>query len=207
MTDGAAARALPFLEQAADRAPAVADFHNALGAAYFENDRIQEAIAAFRRAAALLPQNVDLQANLAEARQHLPEPICNETPEHRFRVLVLGTYTSGVSTIDHLIDTFSAATTADVDQRWVALGKTEHSNTVSDVTLLHLPADTSHSEAIAALIAESNPTEYEYVFLVEDPVVIDEHFVDRFLACQKKLDFAFAQPAIVPASRARFPLA
>jgi hypothetical protein len=60
-------RAVAELEMAVQDAPRVADFHNALAAAYFESGRVDAAIEAFRRAGLLAPHDQSIRANLEEA--------------------------------------------------------------------------------------------------------------------------------------------
>jgi GT2 family glycosyltransferase/2-polyprenyl-3-methyl-5-hydroxy-6-metoxy-1,4-benzoquinol methylase len=66
---GQASLAVEALEQAIAGAPEVADFHNALGAALFEADRLPEAVTALTRAARLAPDDQSIRDNLNEALQ------------------------------------------------------------------------------------------------------------------------------------------
>jgi GT2 family glycosyltransferase len=61
--------ALLALQEAVDGAPEVADFHNALGAAYCEAGMLYDAVASLSRAAELSPESESIRANLVEARQ------------------------------------------------------------------------------------------------------------------------------------------
>ncbi|GAC1313688.1 MAG: hypothetical protein NVSMB2_01990 [Chloroflexota bacterium] len=61
--------AIEVLAQAVKISPDVADFHNALGAAFCEAGMLDQAVAALLGAAQLLPESHDIQANLAEVRE------------------------------------------------------------------------------------------------------------------------------------------
>jgi GT2 family glycosyltransferase len=61
--------AVAALRDAVEGSPSIADFHNALGAAYAEAGRLDDAIASLVRAAELAPTSETIQANLADARQ------------------------------------------------------------------------------------------------------------------------------------------
>ena len=56
------------LQAAVNGADDVADFHNALAAAYFESGQLDPAVREFGRAATLAPHDASIQANLAEAQ-------------------------------------------------------------------------------------------------------------------------------------------
>lgn len=61
--------AVAAFREAVEGSPLVADFHNALGAAYVEAGLLAEAVVAIERAAELEPGSETIQANLIEARE------------------------------------------------------------------------------------------------------------------------------------------
>lgn len=67
MENGQLVDAIEHLESAVWSQPDQADFHNALGAAYFEHGLVEQGIKTLRRAVELAPGNVDIRANLDEA--------------------------------------------------------------------------------------------------------------------------------------------
>jgi GT2 family glycosyltransferase len=71
LQSGDAPGAVSSLLLAANAAPQVADFFNALGAAYFESGQVDKAIQALCRAAELAPGDASIRANLEEARATL----------------------------------------------------------------------------------------------------------------------------------------
>jgi GT2 family glycosyltransferase/2-polyprenyl-3-methyl-5-hydroxy-6-metoxy-1,4-benzoquinol methylase len=79
--DGAAA--IPALQAAVDSSPETADFHNALGAAFFEAERFGEAVAALSRAASLAPHDESIRANLEEARGRYPRAVSQPAHAHK----------------------------------------------------------------------------------------------------------------------------
>jgi Flp pilus assembly protein TadD len=68
VNDGHAQAAIPELKLARDGSPEAADFHNALGAAYFEVGNVKAALASLSRAAELSPDDASIAENLATAR-------------------------------------------------------------------------------------------------------------------------------------------
>jgi GT2 family glycosyltransferase len=76
------------LRLAAQESPEVADFHNTLGAAYFEVGNLDDAISSLSRAAELSPDDASIAENLAAARQPLPRVLTQAAPaaKHKKRL-------------------------------------------------------------------------------------------------------------------------
>lgn len=78
LNSGQTEEAVRWLQQAVAGAPQLADFHNALAAAYFETGQIELAVGEFARAVQLAPEDESIRANLEEAKASLrqaPRPI------------------------------------------------------------------------------------------------------------------------------------
>jgi GT2 family glycosyltransferase len=69
LQQGSPTEAIQKLRFASEQSPEVADFHNTLGAAYFEAGKREDAIAALSRAAELSPNDASIADNLAAALQ------------------------------------------------------------------------------------------------------------------------------------------
>jgi hypothetical protein len=87
---GSPTEAIQKLRFASEQSPEVADFHNTLGAAYFEAGKREDAIAALSRAAELSPNDVSIADNLAAALQapvlataHVPRAPARTRHKHR----------------------------------------------------------------------------------------------------------------------------
>jgi GT2 family glycosyltransferase len=69
LQEGSPAAAIQKLRFASEQSPDVADFHNTLGAAYFEAGKREAAVASLSRAAELSPDDASIAENLAAALQ------------------------------------------------------------------------------------------------------------------------------------------
>ncbi|HSF19251.1 MAG TPA: hypothetical protein VLK65_27245 [Vicinamibacteria bacterium] len=111
------------------------------------------------------------------------------------RVLVLGIYLAGQqNTCRHVISTLTESSLCNVTQRWVALGGTPPAN-VRDATVKTIVELTPKFQIINDLLSQEKLSEYDYVLLCDDDIVLSHDFLDYFIPLQERLNFSLAQPA------------
>jgi Glycosyl transferases group 1 len=111
------------------------------------------------------------------------------------RVLALGVYLANQpNTVADVVANL-AGSSLRVTQRWVALWGTPPSETVAAVTVRTELRKVPKFELLNELLAAEDLSQYDYVLLFDDDIVLPNRFLDRFLPLQHRLDFVIAQPA------------
>jgi glycosyltransferase involved in cell wall biosynthesis len=115
---------------------------------------------------------------------------------HPLNALVLGIYLADrLNNIEDIVQTLSQTSVCQVTQRWVSLGGEPPKREVADVTACKLTGNKPKFEILNELLAAEDLTQFDYVLLCDDDIVLPHHFADHFLSLQSRLDFALAQPA------------
>ena len=117
-------------------------------------------------------------------------------------VLVVGVYLANVPNhADHLVRQFGSARKYRVVQRWIAIGRNPSSKALADATVRVVTQKTPKFQLLNEMFAAYDDlADFDYIFLMDDDILIPNRFIDRFLPIQEQLGFALAQPARSPAS-------
>ncbi|HEY9237328.1 MAG TPA: hypothetical protein VIP10_00695 [Burkholderiaceae bacterium] len=112
------------------------------------------------------------------------------------RVLVLGVYLSDrPHTASHLIREFSSGQGLEVEHRWAGLRGTTDDPELARATLFLVHQPTPKFALINRLISGLQLDAYDYIIVVDDDIHVRPGFLVEFLAYQRQLGFALAQPA------------
>jgi hypothetical protein len=112
------------------------------------------------------------------------------------RVLVVGVYLGGRGTnVASVVEELARAKNYAVRQKWIALHALSRSRKARSVTVKTVTSQSPKFNLINSLLNEEPLERYEYVVICDDDIRLPGGFLDRFLALQKKHDFALAQPA------------
>jgi len=114
----------------------------------------------------------------------------------KMKVLILGIYlankpNNAADTIAVLAD----SSRHDVTQGWIGLGGPAPTDGVAAVTVRTIEERIPKFQLLNDLIAAHDLAAFDYVLLVDDDVILPNHFVDSFISFQHTLGFALAQPA------------
>src|SRR5262249_32005420 len=96
---------------------------------------------------------------------------------------------------DDIVSVISKTAKYKVNQRWIALGGEPGNKQVADVTVGAIPRERPKFRIMNDLLAKETLSQYEYVVLIDDDVVLPNSFLDQFIALQERLAFSIAQPA------------
>ena len=122
-------------------------------------------------------------------------------------ILVLGVYLADQeNNVDDIVLTLSKTKTYSPTQRWVALGGKPPTKRVARVTVNKILERAPKFQIINELLAKEDLTQYEYVLIVDDDIVLPHHFVDHFISLQAELNFSIAQPARTSNSNVEHPI-
>jgi tetratricopeptide (TPR) repeat protein len=125
----------------------------------------------------------------------------------RKKVLVFGIYLADkLNNVDDIVARLSTSKKYNVIQRWVALGGTPPSQKVADVTVKTIMGKKPKYEIMNELISAEDLSQYEYLLMTDDDVVLPEGFLDEFVTLQEGLKFVIAQPARTPNSHIDHPI-
>lgn len=114
----------------------------------------------------------------------------------RKRVLVLGVYLANKSNnIQDVVSVISKSRRYAATQRWIALGGEPPTKQVAEVTVGTVLRKKSKFHIINELLAKEKLSQYEYVLLTDDDVVLPDEFLDHFISLQAQVGFSIAQPA------------
>jgi hypothetical protein len=149
------------------------------------------------------PADADLlitQERVERLRPEIPDLLTagrSSSRSPRKKVLVLGVYLAAKpNNVDDIVSVVLQSKKYRVTQRWVALGgqpsTTRHVARVTAETVLR-PAP--KFEIMNELLAKEDLSQYEFVLLLDDDIVMPNSFVDQFLSMQEQLEFSIAQPA------------
>jgi glycosyltransferase involved in cell wall biosynthesis/Flp pilus assembly protein TadD len=121
-------------------------------------------------------------------------PTVNKTDPKN--VLILGIYlANSLNTVTDIVSVFGGSKLHTVTQKWVALNGQPPDARAAAVTVKNLNGRVPKFQIINELLHDDDLSEYDYIVLCDDDVVLPEHFVDSFIAMQSQLEFAIAQPA------------
>ncbi len=137
--------------------------------------------------------------SLAKLRPVVPAAVSSRASSQQGEgksVLVLGVYLSTqLSNAEDTIAVLHATGLYHVTQRWIALGGPPPSDATRAVTVDTVLDKVPKFRLINDLLSAEDPAQYEYIVVLDDDVVLPEHFLDHFLSIQDDLGFAIAQPA------------
>ena len=123
------------------------------------------------------------------------------------RILVLGVYLANVqNNVQAIVSVLSQASRYSATQRWVALGGKPPTKRVAEVTVKTIFEKTPKFQLINELLAKEDSTQYDYVLLIDDDIVLPDRFIDQFISLQSDLDFSIAQPARTSNSYINLPI-
>jgi hypothetical protein len=112
------------------------------------------------------------------------------------RVLAVGIYlTDRENRVQHLAEELARSRRWSVEQRWVALGRSEPPPELAGVTVSVVRELRPKFELLNEVLEGGPLDAYEYVIVCDDDVHLCDAFVDRYLALVERHDLALAQPA------------
>lgn len=110
-------------------------------------------------------------------------------------VLVLGVYLSDCENLAcGIIENFASSRDWIVHQRWVAIGNTIAPD-LAEQTVEHLRVAQPKFSILNRQLSHVDSANYAFVIVVDDDVVLPDHFLDGYLDVVKRFDFKLAQPA------------
>jgi glycosyltransferase involved in cell wall biosynthesis len=114
----------------------------------------------------------------------------------RKKVLVLGVYLAAKpNNVADIVSVLGETGRHTVTQRWIALGGKAPAEHVGAVTVGSLAKPAPKFQIVNELLAAEKLSQYEYVMLMDDDIVLPNSFLDSFINLQERLSFAIAQPA------------
>lgn len=113
------------------------------------------------------------------------------------RVLVVGVYLADKPNYALAItDNLLAATQWHVDCKWASLGSSPVPDKLSPVTHINFTGNTEKSVIINRLLSIAAPiTDYEFIIVVDDDIVLPPAFLDSFLEIVCRRHYALSQPS------------
>ena len=112
------------------------------------------------------------------------------------RVLVLGVYLVDKPNLAGEIARELARTSRwQVEQRWVALGRSPVPSELAAVTTTSTRQPTPKFEIVNRLLGEAAAERFDYVVVTDDDIALSAGFLDAYLALVERHDLALAQPA------------
>ena len=114
----------------------------------------------------------------------------------RKNILVLGIYLANkMNTVNDIVTVFYGSGIHTVVQKWIALNGSPPNAEVAAVTEKILTGKVPKFQILNDLLHDTNISQYDYIILCDDDVILPRNFVDSFIAMQSRLEFAIAQPA------------
>ncbi len=108
------------------------------------------------------------------------------------RVLVVGIVLADVANLaDSIAQSLAASAEWTVEQQWVAIGQSRPALPVVEA----LSSGEPKFVILNRVLGRANLGDYNYVIVTDDDIELPAFFLDRYLACVGKYDFALAQPA------------
>lgn len=133
------------------------------------------------------------------------EPRANGATENK--ILVVGVYLAArFNNIDDTVRILSESTTCEVVQRWAALGGAAPTQRVAEVTVQKVVGKKPKFEILNELLLAEKVSDFEYVIVCDDDIVLPEKFADHFVALQSSIGFSIAQPALTSDSHINHPI-
>jgi hypothetical protein len=112
------------------------------------------------------------------------------------RVLVVGIYlTDRENRVHHVRQELGRSMRWLVEQRWIALGRSEPPLDLAAVTSSVVRDVRPKFELLNGLLQPNRLDPYDHVLVCDDDVHLPEAFLDRYLALVERHDLALAQPA------------
>ncbi|MGQ9646093.1 MAG: glycoside hydrolase family 99-like domain-containing protein [Thermodesulfobacteriota bacterium] len=125
----------------------------------------------------------------------------------RKKIIVFGIYLANkLNNVADIVEELSTSKRFGVIQRWIALGGSPPSEKVADVTVKAIMGRKPKYEIMNELISGEDLSQYEYVLMMDDDIILPKGFVDEFITLQDELKFAIAQPARTPNSDIDHPI-
>jgi len=116
--------------------------------------------------------------------------------ETRSKVLVLGVYLAEqLNFIEDIVERFAESKNHDVEQYWISIGSERVDKKVQEVTVKVVYDRTPKFVLMNELLSQKNLSEYEYIIIADDDIILPYGFLDEFLHLQSKYEFVLAQPA------------
>jgi|WetSurMetagenome_2_1015567.scaffolds.fasta_scaffold31251_2 hypothetical protein len=112
------------------------------------------------------------------------------------RVLVLGVYLANqLNAVDHIVHGFSSSSICQVTQSWAALFGPAPTDEVAKVTSHYSDVPVPKFELMNRMIEACPLSDFDYLVVADDDIIVPENFLDAFISIQRHCDFALAQPA------------
>jgi GT2 family glycosyltransferase/glycosyltransferase involved in cell wall biosynthesis len=116
--------------------------------------------------------------------------------DERPAVLVTGVYLANrLNCVASIVGNLAATASYRVVQRWAALGGVARDPQVRRVTTAFQMAWVPKFVLINELLADVKLSDFDYVIVADDDIILPDFFLDRFLCAQASLGFCLAQPA------------
>ncbi len=133
--------------------------------------------------------------------RHAPSTQFDERVSLRESVLILGVYLANRSNhISQIVRNNFASRDYQVTQCWIAIGGESPDSVVRNVTVEVHPDPIPKFTLLSRLLSQIQISQFEYVILMDDDIVLPDGFLDNFLRAQSCLEFGLAQPARTPGS-------
>ena len=114
----------------------------------------------------------------------------------RPRVLAIGiALVDRLNTAADVVARLAECRSAEVDQRWIAIGGEPADDALRAVTVRVERGLRPKYELLNELLAGADAKRADFLVLVDDDILLPIGFFDEFLAMQRTLGFAIAQPA------------
>lgn len=114
----------------------------------------------------------------------------------RGRILVLGVYLADKENrAEEITRELAASRRWDVDQRWVALGRSPVPPPLAEVTALRQTSPRGKFVLLNRLLADADLEQYAFVLVTDDDIGLPAGFLDDYLDLVGRHELALAQPA------------
>ena len=114
----------------------------------------------------------------------------------RARVLVLGVYLADrPHTVQHIVERMASDAMLEVTHRWTALKGGATSDTLRRVTVAEDVAPMPKFALIDRMMQPDDLAAFDFVIVCDDDIFVPHGFLPAFIAWQRALGFAIAQPA------------
>jgi len=114
----------------------------------------------------------------------------------RKKVLIIGIYlTDYTNNTSHLVTQFNKSKIHDVDQKWVAIGKSDIPEPLKELTIFHSKEKIPKFKLLNMIIADIEIKEYDYLIITDDDIAVHDEFIDVYIDSLEKYSLKLAQPS------------
>lgn len=124
------------------------------------------------------------------------QPIPYQLNINSKKILIIGIYlTDYPNMAAHLVNQYNKSQRHQVDQKWIAIGKTGVSSDMRNITCLHIEEKTPKFKILNQLLENVNFEQYDYIIFSDDDIAIQDQFIDVYVDVIEKYELKLAQPA------------